>query len=159
MEGIQDKNSPISLFGSRQLSSLKLVVTSKPSINIPYSVILPFREESDTFTFLIDSLNDFNVQFDIYPVFGSKVIGRAVIVSSQLQKIAAQGPHLKDGLNDECICPLMDTHLRIVGEVKFALSIIRPFDHPSLEIGGKVETYWKSTMVNNDRFLFFFYFY
>ncbi|KAJ3108421.1 phosphate system positive regulatory protein pho81 [Phlyctochytrium planicorne] len=85
------ENNPIKLFGSRQLSSLKLLISSKPDLGIPYSVILPLKDDSEVYTFLIDHaedgvslVEDFSLQFDIFPTFGTKVLGRAVVLASQL---------------------------------------------------------------------------
>ncbi|KAJ3025976.1 UNVERIFIED_CONTAM: Glycerophosphocholine phosphodiesterase [Siphonaria sp. JEL0065] len=53
------------------------------------------------------------------------------------------------GGNERMVAPLFDSYLRVVGELKFSFTVVNPFIHPRLQIGGKVETYWKSTMVVN----------
>ncbi|KAJ3398998.1 phosphate system positive regulatory protein pho81, partial [Chytridiales sp. JEL 0842] len=76
--------SPIKLFRSQQLSSLKLVISNKPDIGIPYNIILPSKDDQETYTFLADDLSEFSIVFDIFPTFGTKVLGRAVLLSSQI---------------------------------------------------------------------------
>ncbi|KAJ3202676.1 phosphate system positive regulatory protein pho81, partial [Dinochytrium kinnereticum] len=146
-------SNPIKLFGSRQLSSLKLIISSKPDLGIPYSVILPLKDDTEVYTFLIDddnaSMENFALQFDIYPTFGTKVLGRAVVLASQL--LLALNKHSSGAADNEvCVAPLFDNHLRVVGELSFEFSLVRAFNHEKLQIGGKVETYWKSTQVVNN---------
>ncbi|KAJ3196624.1 phosphate system positive regulatory protein pho81 [Irineochytrium annulatum] len=141
-----DDKNPIKLFGTRQLSSLKLIISTKPDVGIPYSVILPLKDDSEIYTFLVDNLTDFSLQFDIFPTFGTKVLGRAVVLASQLT-MARSNRSPGAGDNEKCIAPLFDTHLRVIGELSFDFSIVDAFDHPALQIGGKVETYWKTTQV------------
>ncbi|KAJ8324440.1 phosphate system positive regulatory protein pho81 [Batrachochytrium dendrobatidis] len=140
------QKSPIRLFGLSQLSSLKLVITSKPDDGVPYSVILPLKDELEVFTFNINNDEDFSIQFDIYPTFGTKVIGRAVVLRSQLTQ-AVKRSWNGAGESEGMICPLFDNRLHVVGEIAFEFSIVKPFVHPRLRIGGKVDTYWKSTKV------------
>ncbi|KAJ3085363.1 phosphate system positive regulatory protein pho81 [Quaeritorhiza haematococci] len=147
-ESTGDEKGPITLFGSRQLSSLKLIISSKPEVGVPYSVILPLKDDFEGYTFLVDDLSNFSLQFDIYPTFGTKVIGRAVALPSQTQAII-QSSWNGTGEGVKCLCPLFDTHLKVVGELSFEFSVVKPFNHSGLQIGGKVETYWKSTKIVN----------
>ncbi|KAI9350350.1 hypothetical protein BDR26DRAFT_852232 [Obelidium mucronatum] len=137
-------NSPIKLFGSRQLSSLKLIISNKPDCEIPYNVILPLTDDSEPFTFFVSDPTEISLQFDIYPTFGTKILGRSVVLASQLMT-----PSRKWGENEVMVAPLFDSYLRVVGELKFSFTVVNPFIHPRLQIGGKVETYWKSTTVVN----------
>jgi CDK inhibitor PHO81 len=117
-------------------SSLKLVMTSKSDITaVPHSVILPLPDESEVFTFQVTDLDRFTLELSLYPTFGSKVIGRAVILPSTFRDIRSH-----KGL----VAPLLDHHLKTIGEVAFEVSCIKPFEGAQLEIGGRVETYWKS---------------
>ncbi|TPX33648.1 hypothetical protein SmJEL517_g03537 [Synchytrium microbalum] len=141
--------SPIKLFGSRQLSSLKLVISTRPEAGVPYSVILPLKDESEVYTFLVDELSSSAIEFDIYPTFGTRAIGQGVVLPSQIQLLVEKS-WSGAGEGERIICPLYDTHLKTVGELSFDLSVVKPFHHPSLSIGGKVETYWKSTRVINN---------
>ncbi|KAJ3124793.1 phosphate system positive regulatory protein pho81 [Physocladia obscura] len=138
------ENSPITLFGSRQLSSLKLIISNKPDCEIPYTVILPLTDDSEPFAFFVSDLAEVSLQFDIYPTFGTKILGRSVVLASQIKNCARKSD---GGQNETMVAPLFDSYLRVVGEIKFSLTVVNPFIHSRLQIGGKVETYWKSTMV------------
>lgn len=117
-------------------SSLKLVMTSKTDItSVPHSVILPLADEREVFSFQVQDLTRFTLELSLYPTFGSKVIGRAIVLPSMFLDITYH-----QGL----IVPLLDHHLKTIGEVAFEVSCIKPFQGAQLEIGGRVETYWKS---------------
>lgn len=117
-------------------SSLKLVMTSKTDItSVPHSVILPLADEREVFSFQVQDLAKFTLELSLYPTFGSKVIGRAIVLPSMFANI-----RYHQGL----IVPLLDHHLKTIGEVAFEVSCIKPFQGAQLEIGGRVETYWKS---------------
>jgi CDK inhibitor PHO81 len=117
-------------------SSLKLVMTSKSDITaVPHSVILPLPDEREVFSFQVADLERFTLELSLYPTFGSKVIGRAIILPPTFLDIQYQ-----KGL----VAPLLDHHLKTIGEVSFEVCCIKPFQGAQLEIGGRVETYWKS---------------
>ncbi|KAG0353055.1 phosphate system positive regulatory protein pho81 [Gamsiella multidivaricata] len=132
------RQAPVHLYGTAQISSLKLIISSRPDNGmIPHNVILPLGDDREVFGFQVDSLEHFTVEFDIFPTFGSKAIGRAVAlpsVFSSLESSMGKG-----------VLPLFDAHLKVVGELAFEYSVIRPFQGVRLEVGGRVETYWKST--------------
>ena len=136
------KPSPIKLYsrsGQDPLhiwSSLKLVMTSKSDISaVPHSVILPLADEREVFSFQVQSLSRFTLELSLYPTFGSKVIGRSIILPSTFLDI-----RYHKGL----VAPLLDHQLKTIGEVAFEVACIQPFKGAQLEIGGRVETYWKS---------------
>ena len=111
-------------------------MTSKSDITaVPHSVILPLADEREVFSFQVKSLERFTLELSLYPTFGSKVISRAVILPSTFQDI-----RYHKGL----IVPLLDHQIKTIGEVAFEVSCIKPFEEAQLEIGGRVETYWKS---------------
>ncbi|KAG6831882.1 hypothetical protein H0H92_006999 [Tricholoma furcatifolium] len=115
---------------------LKLVMTSSNSVNAaPYSVSLPQREETGSFAFQIHSLNNLSLEFSIYPNFGTKTIGRAVALPALFRNL---------NNNNAFTLPILDTRLHVVGEVDFEIKIVTPFEGVTLEVGGDVETYWKS---------------
>ncbi|WVQ75263.1 hypothetical protein IAR50_004876 [Cryptococcus sp. DSM 104548] len=117
-------------------SSLKLVMTSKQDIAaVPHSVILPLVDEREVFSFHAQDLSKFTLELSLYPTFGSKVIARAIILPSTFSKI----PY-----HTALSAPLLDHNLKTIGEVSLEASCIKPFDGAQLEIGGRVETYWKS---------------
>ncbi|WVR08341.1 hypothetical protein IAU60_005394 [Kwoniella sp. DSM 27419] len=117
-------------------SSLKLVMTSKSDVTaVPHSVILPLADEREVFSFQVQSLERFTLELSLYPTFGSKVIGRAIVLPSTFADI---------NYHKGIVAPLLDHNLKVIGEVAFEVSCIKPFEGAQLEIGGRVETYWKS---------------
>ncbi|KAK9761041.1 phosphate system positive regulatory protein pho81 [Basidiobolus ranarum] len=137
---------PVRLYGNSRLSSLKLVISPKPDTGIiPHSVILPLGDKRESFTFQVDSLNNFSVDFEIFPTFGSKVIGKAVSLPSVFNNEHGYRILNKHYSGGKVICPFLDTHLKVVGELAFEFLVIKPFQEVKLEIGGRIETYWKST--------------
>ncbi|KAJ3271470.1 hypothetical protein HDV01_006600 [Terramyces sp. JEL0728] len=143
-EGCTRKN-PIDLFGSRQLSSLRLKITCKPEIDLALFANLPLKDAITPFNWTVDDLSLISFEFDIYPAFGTKSIGRASCTNTQLLSVLKTS---KDGIEGkEIIVSVFDSHLKVIGDFCFSASIIKPFNHPSLLIGGKIETYWKSTTV------------
>ncbi|KAF9917759.1 phosphate system positive regulatory protein pho81 [Linnemannia zychae] len=132
------RHGPVHLYGTAQISSLKLIISSRPDNGmIPHNVILPLGDEREVFGFQVDSLEHFTVEFDIFPTFGSKAIGRAVALPSTFSSLESS---MGCG-----VLPLFDAHLKVVGELAFEYSVVRPFQGVRLEVGGRVETYWKST--------------
>ncbi|WWC93120.1 uncharacterized protein L201_008087 [Kwoniella dendrophila CBS 6074] len=117
-------------------SSLKLVMTSKSDISaVPHSVILPLADEREVFSFQVQSLERFTLELSLYPTFGSKVIGRAIVLPATFNDVT---------YHKGIVAPLLDHNLKTIGEVAFEVSCIKPFEGAQLEIGGRVETYWKS---------------
>lgn len=132
------RHGPVHLYGTAQISSLKLIISSRPDNGmIPHNVILPLGDDREVFGFQVDSLEHFTVEFDIFPTFGSKAIGRAVALPSTFSSLESS---MGSG-----VLPLFDAHLKVVGELAFEYSVVRPFQGVRLEVGGRVETYWKST--------------
>ncbi|KAL3896654.1 MAG: hypothetical protein SGCHY_003929 [Lobulomycetales sp.] len=135
---------PISLIDSRKLSNLQLTISSKPENGIPFSIILPLEQNEQNedllpiFILPEEEADKFSVQFDIYPTFGTKVVGRAHALSRTLGLCGDSSGRRS------CSVPLFDTQLKPVGQVNFDAFVVRPFSHPCLSIGGKVRTYWKS---------------
>jgi CDK inhibitor PHO81 len=133
---LQDPNRPEQF----STSSLKLIMTSRPDASataIPHTIVLPLADEREVFSFQVESLERFSIEWELMPTFGSKVIGKAVALSS-----------LFEGITDRkrFVLPLQDVYLKVVGEVSFEMDFVKPFDGVQLEIGGRVETYWKSTL-------------
>ncbi|KAJ1665576.1 phosphate system positive regulatory protein pho81 [Coemansia sp. RSA 1646] len=129
-------DSPISFFDDRDTFSLKLVAIAKPDSGmVPHTIMLPLETPNATFGFLTDDPSQFRIEFMLYPSFGLQPIGKAVALPS-LFKSADRGI---------ARLPFLDRYLKLVAEVKFEYLIIRSFAEAQLQIGGKVETYWKST--------------
>ncbi|CAL1701370.1 unnamed protein product [Somion occarium] len=115
---------------------LKLVMTPTAVVTAaPYSIPIPLTEEKTIFTFQIPSADALSLEFSLYPNFGTKTIGRAIALPCFFSSIQ----------NSQAFTlPILDHRLHIVGEVSFEVNIINPFNGVTLEIGGAVETYWKS---------------
>ncbi|GAA6062254.1 hypothetical protein JCM10212_001768 [Sporobolomyces blumeae] len=134
--------APVRLYDQQHhghASSLKLVMTPRPDssgTSIPHSVILPLADEREVFSFQLDSLADFSLEFDLFPTFGSKMIGKAVAHPSTFSELKAQGSY---------VVPIVDPHLKVIGDVPFEINVVKPFGRAQLQIGGQFETYWKST--------------
>ncbi|EIE78088.1 hypothetical protein RO3G_02792 [Rhizopus delemar RA 99-880] len=134
------RQPPIRLYDNSQISSLRLIISSKPDTGmIPHSVILPLVDDRDVFNFQVDKLDDFLLEFDILATFGSKVLGRAVALP---HSFSSADFNMTEG---HCTIPLLDGHLKVIGELSYDYSVIKPFRGVQLEIGGRIETYWKST--------------
>ncbi|KAJ6539036.1 cyclin-dependent protein kinase inhibitor [Mycena capillaripes] len=115
---------------------LKLVITTSRDVNSgPYSIPLPQKDTKGTYTFQISSLDNLSLVFSIYPNFGTKTIGRAVALPSLFKNFEKNRPF---------VLPILDTRLHVIGEVDFEVNLVTPFDGVTLEVGGDVETYWKS---------------
>ncbi|KAF8529169.1 cyclin-dependent protein kinase inhibitor [Hysterangium stoloniferum] len=119
--------------------SLKLVMASLPDkSSAHHTIAFPLTSKShlQVFTFQMQSLADFSLEFSVYPSFGSKTLGRAVALPATFRNIGARSAH---------VLPVLDHRLHVIGQISYEVSIITPFHDATLEIGGAVETYWKST--------------
>ncbi|KAG8744853.1 ubiquitin-protein ligase peroxin 12 [Ceratobasidium sp. 414] len=119
--------------------SLKLVATSNFSITDPSSnVVLPLSDDQDMFSFQVQELDNLTLEFSVYPSFGSKAIGRAVALSHSFNELQGTG---------KIILPILDHRLYLIGQVAFDVCIITPFSSIGFDVGGKFQTYWKSSTV------------
>lgn len=122
---------------SNQQSSLKLVVSCPGETStMPHTVMLPLADDMDSFAFQVTSLDELELNFDLSPTFGSKIIAKAAALPSSFASIKSQGAY---------IIPLLDQRLRVIGELAFEVSVVNPFEKAQLALGGHFETYWKST--------------
>jgi len=115
---------------------LKLVMTpASVATAAPYSIPIPISDERTVFTFQVPSVDVLSLEFSLYPNFGTKTIGRAVALPSFFTDITNNRP---------LVLPILDHRLHVIGEVSFEVNVVSPFNGVTLEIGGSVETYWKS---------------
>lgn len=118
----------------------RITLTSSVSHIIPRNIILPLQEDDDRdIVFQIDSLDTFDVDIEIYPSFGTRLIAKTYALSDIFHK-AYESPCN----NKHVSLPLFDTRLRNVGKVDLDFEIIFPYGGNPLEVT-KYETYWKST--------------
>lgn len=112
-------------------------MTPRPDLMaIPHSVILPLADEREVFAFQVSSFDAFTLDFDLFPTFGSRAVGKAVALPSLFANLQNQGAY---------VLPLLDRHLKTIGELAFELSVVRAFEGAKLDLGSGVETYWKAT--------------
>lgn len=127
---------PIHFYRSDQLTSLKLVITSKSEFHsVPHTVMLPLQDDAEVVSMSVESLDHLTLELEIYPTFGSRLIGKAVClpsIFSSMRSIQALS------------VPILDSHLNVIGEMNFELNAISHFNNLQLAIGGRLETYWKS---------------
>ncbi|KAF8165070.1 cyclin-dependent protein kinase inhibitor [Crassisporium funariophilum] len=122
---------------------LKLVMTAGPNVNsAPYTISLPQRGEDGSFALQIPSFDSLALEFSVYPNFGTKTIGRAVALPSMFTNIEN---------NQSFTLPILDNRLHVIGEVDFDINIVTSFDGVTLEVGGDLETYWKSTAISTSQ--------
>lgn len=140
------KTSPVqwyldeTLFSSSKLTvSLKSTQRRHISELIPHTVSLPIIDNSESFSFQVDSLDHLCLEFEIYPTFGSKVIAKGVAPPNFFSELAT------GRANGTYVIPLLDPRLQSIGQVSFEYTIIRPFSGVQFDIHSRIETYWKST--------------
>ncbi|KAG9002368.1 phosphate system positive regulatory protein pho81 [Tulasnella sp. 427] len=137
--------SPRDLLGTSAVGvepSLKLVVAPKPdAAAAPHTLTLPLTTDLETLSFQVKSLKDLTLEFTFYPTFGSKPIGKAVALPGALFEKEAR----QDDGGKLITLPILDHRLHVIGQITFAACVIHPFHGAKLEVGGSIETYWKST--------------
>lgn len=137
----------------------RITVTSNYPDNLPRNIILSDSmsgngcnylgkfEENKLFDgineviFQVDKLDDFIVDFEIYPEFGTRLISKTTCMPFLFDR-------LSKNLQNNIFLPLFDTKLNNIGSLKFKCQIIFPYNGRPLQID-KYEPYWKSTTNNN----------
>lgn len=118
----------------------RITLTSSVSNIIPRNIILPIQEEDEKdIVFQIDSLDTFDIDIEIYPSFGTRLIAKTYALSDVFHKAYESTCN-----NHHLTLPLFDTRLRNVGKFDVDFEVIFPYGGKSLEVT-KYETYWKST--------------
>ncbi|CCC70542.1 hypothetical protein NCAS_0F00580 [Naumovozyma castellii] len=128
-------------------------VTITPNISdmLPRNIILPIGKdieegseeinitgETGQIIFQVDSLKDFAIDFEIFPIFGSKLIAKSAAMSQLFNNV-----NLLNSIRTLTL-PLFDTRLNTIGSFLFQFQIIFPYPGKPLQIT-KYEPYWKST--------------
>ncbi|RLV91085.1 Phosphate system positive regulatory protein PHO81 [Spathaspora sp. JA1] len=127
----------ITLFNSsRDLKPGRITLTSNISDIVPRNILLPMDDDIKSnccvFQTDIESLNEFRIDFEIFPKFGTRLIAKTTAMT------------FTSGMNPAIKLPLFDLRLRNIGELKFNYQIIFPFSGMLLETS-KFDTYWKSS--------------
>lgn len=121
-------------FHDGKYPAARLTISSKVSDLIPKNIMLPFQEDTRLVSFQVDNLETFTLDFDVFPTYGAKVIGKTVALPSTFRT-----PN-----SGTCCLPLFDPRLRAIGQISFSTQVIKPFKGQTLEITD-FETYWKAT--------------
>lgn len=126
----------IRFYDESKYPAARLTISSKSSDLIPRNVLLPIQDEFKVISFQIENIDNFSIDFDIYPTIGSKVIARSVASSKVFtERSKSTGRwHLE----------LFDPRLRAIGRVTFDFQVVKPFHGIPLEIT-HFATYWKAT--------------
>ena len=129
-------SDPIQLYQDSKFPAARLTISSKIFDMIPRNIMLPIQEDSRNITFQVEDLSALNLDFDIYPTFGSRIIARGVALSHLFSAAQGSSGHF-------CV-PLFDPRLRTTGQISFTSQVIRPFQGVPLEVS-EFATYWKAT--------------
>ncbi|EED23650.1 cyclin dependent kinase inhibitor Pho81, putative [Talaromyces stipitatus ATCC 10500] len=127
---------PIVFDRSGRHPASRLTMSSKLSDVIPRTIMLPIQEDSRIVTFQVDTLENFVIEFEIFPTFGSKVIAKTVALPSLFSA--------ENSSAGSCSLPLFDPRLRSIGQIRFDFQVIKPYYGDPLEIT-HFATYWKAT--------------
>ncbi|KAL4911727.1 hypothetical protein BDW62DRAFT_47648 [Aspergillus aurantiobrunneus] len=131
-----DPSSSISFDQAGRYPAARLTISSKLSELIPRTVMLPIQEDSRMISFHVDTLQNFTVDFEIFPTFGSKVIAKTVALPTVFKAEQSSA--------GSCCLPLFDPRLRSIGQLRFGFQVIKPYHGDPLEIT-HFATYWKAT--------------
>ncbi|KAK9447222.1 uncharacterized protein V1518DRAFT_100945 [Limtongia smithiae] len=126
---------PVNFYSDSNIPAAKLTVSSKLLDVIPRSLLLPLADDLRTLSFQVDNLEDFSIDFEIYPTFGSRIIAKTVALSHIFTTPTGIG---------QCTLPLFDLRLQVIGDLTFKFNIIKPYDGTPLDITNS-DVYWKST--------------
>ncbi|CCG20769.1 Pho81 protein [Candida orthopsilosis Co 90-125] len=142
-----DDSSFINLFNSiTDLKPGRITLTSNISDIVPRNILLPLEDKNHhggannnncVFQTDVDSLNEFRIDFEIFPKFGTRLIAKTTALS--FSHIDTTSPEISS-----IELPLFDLRLRNIGQLKFNYQIIFPFSGTVLETT-KFDTYWKSS--------------
>ncbi|KAK7920369.1 hypothetical protein PG985_008391 [Apiospora marii] len=132
----QLKDQPLVFFQDSKYPASRLTISSKASDLIPKNIILPFQEDTRLVSFQVEDLENFSLDFDVFPAYGAKVIAKTVALPNTFRAVL--------GRSGRCCLPLFDPRLRAIGQISFNTQVIKPFQGMPLEITD-FETYWKAT--------------
>lgn len=133
----------INLFNSgTELKPGRITITSNISDIVPRNVLLPASDGQKGSTHCmfqteLDSLNEFRVDFEIFPKFGTRLIAKTTALNfSQIDTLSLE--------KNSILLPLFDMRLKNIGELTFKYQFIFPYAGTLLETT-KFDTYWKSS--------------
>lgn len=133
----------INLFNSStDLKPGRITITSNISDLVPRNILLPVSDGNKgsancIFQTEVESLNEFRIDFEIFPKFGTRLISKTTALN--FSQVETSSPEI-----NSIVLPLFDSRLRNIGELKFNYQVIFPFSGTLLETA-KYDTYWKSS--------------
>lgn len=133
----------INLFNSAtDLKPGRITITSNISDLVPRNILLPVSDGNKgssncIFQTEVESLNEFRIDFEIFPKFGTRLISKTTALN--FSQVETSSPEI-----NSIVLPLFDSRLRNIGELKFNYQVIFPFSGTLLETA-KYDTYWKSS--------------
>ncbi|KAF5103596.1 hypothetical protein DV451_001336 [Geotrichum candidum] len=110
---------------------------------IPRSINLPLSGNDRKVSFQVESLDDFAIDFEIYPTYGTRIIAKSTALPYVFNTTNTTETPVLATIQSVTL-PLFDMRLQTVGKIKLRFQIVRPFAGQPLEIT-KFDTYWKST--------------
>lgn len=110
---------------------------------IPRSINLPLSDNDRKVSFQVESLDDFAIDFEIYPTYGTRIIAKATALPYIFNNTNTTETPVLATIQTVTL-PLFDMRLQTIGKIKLRFQIVRPFAGQPLEIT-KFDTYWKST--------------
>lgn len=130
------------------LTSIPGRITISNNELIPRNIMLPVLDNSKIVTFQLDSIDDdsFEIDFALFPTFGTRLLAKATLTSSIL-KSGYPGLGTKNAGYLEL--PLLDVRLRTIGSLRFTYEMIYPYSGRPLEIS-MYDTYWKLSSSSED---------
>ena len=138
----------INMFPNTFLTSIPGRVTVSNNELIPRNIMLPVLDNEKFVTFQLDSIDDesFEIDFELFPTFGTRLLAKATLTSSILK---SQYPGLGVKNTGYLELPLLDVRLRTIGSLKFTYEMIYPYSGQPLEIS-MYDTYWKLSSSSDD---------
>ena len=144
---LENKSTVLVLFGEQGTNAVtfydeskypaaRLTVTPRCTHTLPRNLLLPIQDENRCISFDIDTIDDFALDFDVFPTFGKKVIAKGSVPSDVFTRPQSSSGHH--------YLSLLDPRLRAVGQMSFKFQIIKPFQSLPLDIT-PFATYWKAT--------------
>lgn len=123
------------------LTSIPGRITISNNDLIPRNIMLPVLDNEKVITFQLNSIDDesFEIDFELFPTFGTRLLAKASLTSSILK---AHYPGLGIKNAGDLELPLLDVRLRNIGLLRFNYEMIYPYSGKPLEIS-MYDTYWK----------------
>jgi CDK inhibitor PHO81 len=123
------------------LTSIPGRITISNNELIPRNILLPVLDTEKVITFQLDSIdaNSFEIDFELFPTFGTRLLAKSTLTSSILK---SQYPGLGTKNAGYLELPLLDVRLRTIGSLRFTYELIYPYSGKPLEIS-MYDTYWK----------------